>query len=172
MRYTLSFLFIVFFFTGCGKMVLNYAPSSTMIVKGNVEVGEFKYLPMVFHDVKPNQIRNTAIGSIIFEKNISDYYEKALFNESRLVGINISGKNYVYGEIKDFLIDDLGYSIDWKLLVNYKVKNETGSVCYDKDKLVTKNTSKFINVFGSLNEVMKLNIEKVFADKDYVKCIN
>lgn len=173
MKYFLFSISLLFLFTGCGqKMVLNYAPSSTMVVKGNLDIGEFDYLPVQIHNVLPNQIRNTAIGNIIFEKNISVYYRNALFNESRLVGININGDNKISGEIKDFLIDDLGYSIDWKLLVNYKILTKDNKLCFNKDKLIEKNTAKFLNPFGTLNEIIKLNIEKLFEDNEFKKCIN
>lgn len=173
MKYIVSAIVFILFFTGCSqKMVLNYAPSSTMSVKGNIDVGEFSYLPVVTHKVLPNQIRNTALGDVIFEKNIAYYYEKAFFNESRLVGINIDGQNKITGEIKDFLIDDLGYSIDWKLVVDYKVTKEDGNICFKKEKTIEKNTAKFANAFGTLNEIMKLNIEEVFKDRQFVNCIN
>jgi len=154
-------------------IVINYAPSSTMTVEGAMEVGNFKYLPGEKPEVKPNQIRNTAMGEIVFEKNIDEYFKTALFVESRFVGIKVKKSDTVVsGEINDFLIDDLGYSVDWKLDVHYLVKkNGATEICFDKTKLIEKNTSKFVNVFGSLNEIMKLNVEQLFSDKDFLACI-
>lgn len=172
MKYILIAISFAIFFTGCAeKLTVNYSPSSTMIVKGNVNVGDFKYYPMQKFDIKPNQIRNTALGSIILEKNINEFFKDAIFNESRLVGIKVDGKNKLDGEINDFLIDDLGYSIDWTLDVKYNVMKD-GKLCYSKNKVLQKNTSKFINFFGTLNEIVKLNIEQLFNDKEFVKCIN
>ena len=174
MKYLFLPALMVIFFTGCGpkNIVINYSPSSTMVVKGETKIGDFEYLPLQKFDIEANQIRNTAIGSIIFEKNINQYFKDALFNESRLVGISIdSDKNILSGQINDFLIDDLGYSIDWTIDVKYNLK-KNGTLCFSKDKIINKNTSKFINVFGSLNEVIKLNIEELFKDEDFKKCIN
>ncbi len=172
MKYIVSSVLFILFFTGCAdKVVVNYAPSSTMVVKGNVKVGQFEYLPIEKFKVQSNQIRNTAIGSIIFEKNINEYFRDAVFNESRLVGIKVDGENQVSGEINDFLIDDLGFSVDWTLDVKYNVM-KNGNLCYSDNKILKKNTSKFINPFGTLNEVLKLNIEKVFKDIKFVECIN
>jgi len=172
MKY-IGFILLVVFFAGCGpkNIVINYAPSSTMVVNGETSIGEFEYLASKKFKVKPNQIRNTALGSIYFEKNINEYLKDAVFNESRLVGINISSdENLLTGQINDFLIDDLGYSVDWVLDITYNLE-KNGVLCYSKSKVTNKNTSKFINIFGSLNEVIKLNIEELYKDNNFRKCI-
>ncbi|MCG9622103.1 hypothetical protein L1D56_19350 [Vibrio diabolicus] len=161
--------------TGCSTapITLNYAPSSTMSAEGSVNVGDFKYLPgEVNPDVKPNQIRNTALGDILFEKNVDEYFEKAVFTESRFIGIKVgNSQNEVFGEIREFLIDDLGSSIDWTLDVSYRVNSKGDRACYNKVHRIEKNTAKFVNVFGTLNEIMKLNIEQAFADQAFLDCI-
>ena len=161
---------------GCAEspIILNYAPSSTMSIEGELKVGDFKYLPAENNsNVKPNQIRNTALGDILLEKNINEYFETALFVESRFVGIKVKdSKNVVSGEIIEFLIDDLGYSVDWILEVKYVVNQRTESECYDSVHKIEKNTAKFANPFGTLNEVMKLNIEKAFKDPLFISCIS
>lgn len=161
--------------TGCANapITLNYAPSSTMSAEGELKVGDFKYIPGDKNPkVKPNQIRNTAMGSILLEKNVDEYFETALFTESRFVGLKVKdSNNVVSGEIIEFLIDDLGYSIDWTLEVKYLVSNGQSSECYNRVHKIEKNTAKFANAFGTLNEIMKLNIEKVFADPDFLSCV-
>lgn len=159
---------------GCAPapIVLNYAPSSTMTVQGSESVAGFDYLPAANGKVKPNQIRNTAIGNVYLEKNVGEYFKQAFFTESRFVGINVNGGPVVHGKINEFLIDDLGYSIDWTLDVTYVVDGlSTGEPCFTQDKASKRHTSKFANVFGTLNEVMKQNIEEVFKDPAFVKCI-
>jgi uncharacterized lipoprotein len=161
--------------TGCSTapVVLNYSPSSTMSVSGTEKVGTFDYTPAKGGKIKPNQIRNTAMGNIILEKNIHEYFETALYTESRAVGIDVRGaRPEVHGTINDFLVDDLGYSVDWTLDVSYVV-DVPGSdkVCYSQTKKTQKHTAKFVNAFGTLNEVMKLNIEELFKDPAYQACI-
>ncbi len=162
--------------TGCANapITLNYAPSSTMSLDGELKVGNFKYLPGENNKkIKPNQIRNTAMGTVLLEKNVDEYFETALFTESRFVGLKVKdSNNVVSGEIVEFLIDDLGYSIDWTLEVNYLVLNGQGSECYKKVHKIEKNTAKFANPFGTLNEVMKLNIEKAFEDPAFISCVS
>ncbi|MGO4703510.1 hypothetical protein [Dyella sp. 2RAB6] len=161
--------------TGCSSapVVLNYAPSSTMSIKGAQKVGEFDYLPAKNGKIKPNQIRNTAIGNAEFDKNVEQIFHQALFTESRFVGITTDAdKPLLHGSINDFLIDDLGFSIDWTLDVTYIVDAPEGDKpCYSQSKTVNKHTAKFVNPFGTLNEVMKLNIEEVFKDPAFVACI-
>lgn len=170
---TLAIIGIAAALTGCAAPItINYAPSSTMSLEGELEVGDFKYLPGINNpSVQPNQIRNTALGSAIFEKNIDEYFETALFTESRFVGIKTkSATNVVSGDIIEFLLDDLGYSVDWTLDVKYVV-TQNDKVCFDKVKKIAKNTAKFTNVFGTLNEIIKLNIEQAFADPEFVACV-
>ncbi|GJL78510.1 MAG: hypothetical protein NPINA01_14990 [Nitrospinaceae bacterium] len=161
--------------TGCSTkdIVLNYSPSSTMTVKGALDVGRFEYLPAKNNDIKPNQIKNSALGNVLFEKNIHEYFEAALFTEARFVGIEVNNSNAsVSGEIREFFIDDLGFSVDWTLEVTYLVKkNGQRSNCYHKTKKIEKNTEKFANVFGTLNEIIKLNIEEAFKDMEFTECI-
>jgi uncharacterized lipoprotein len=161
-------------FTGCTpKHVINYAPSSVLTVNGNTSIGQFNYLPAKNGNVKMNQIKNTALGSIMFEQNINDVFQKAVFSELRLVGVNVnSNKNILIGNINEFLIDDIGFSIDWTVDVNYIVKRKkSNKVCFNKTKIIHKNTPKFSNPFGALNEVIKLNIEELMKDPNFKKCI-
>ncbi len=161
-------LSVIFLASGCaGPVVINYAPSSTMTVEGELKVGDFRYIPAEEEGIKPNQLKNTALGEIILEKNIDEYIETALFTESRFVGIKLTDSaKVITGDIKEFLVDDLGYSIDWTLDIRYVISD-----CYDKSHKLEKNTDKFSNPFGALNEVVKLNIEMLFNDFQFKECI-
>ncbi len=142
---------------GCTSVpiTLNYSPSSTMSVNGSLEVDSFKYLPSENNSIiKSNQIRNTGMGDVILDKNVNEYFEAALLVESRFVGIKINqSPNKVSGEITEFLIDDLGYSIDWTLEVKYIITQQSGNECYNKTHKIEKKSDKFVNAFATLNEV-------------------
>src|SRR5262245_46482829 len=109
------------FVSACaGTVPVNYAPSSTLTAKGSLEVTAFKYMPAINGKMKPNQVRNTALGNVLLDKNVDQFFRDAVFTELRFVGVNIAGTNVkLSGEINEFLIDDLGYSIDWTLDVHY-----------------------------------------------------
>lgn len=159
--------------SGCGTATvpMNYAPSSVMTVKGSVAVAPFTYLPASTGEVKPNQIRNTAIGNIYFEQNIDTIIRDSVFKEFRFVGIKVEDQDRkISGEIQEFLIDDLGYSIDWILRIKYVVTDSTG-VTYEATKEIKRNTNKFANVFGALNETIKLNVEDLLNDPKFIQSI-
>ena len=163
-------IFCVVGLSACASrpITYTYAPTSKLNVEGELAVGDFVYLPAENGVVKPNQIRNTALGSAIFEKNIGEYIEEAVFLESRVVGIRIDeSAKTVKGEIIEFLIDDLGFSVDWTLEINYMIDD-----CYDETHKILTTTGKFGDIFGHLSTVIKLNIDTLFSDPRFVGCIN
>ena len=169
-------IILLFVIEGCAPaaLPLNYSPSSVLTASGATGVSVFSYLPAVKGKVEPNQIRNTAIGDLKFDQNIDVYFKDAVFKELRFVGIKVDAKDRTLtGEIKEFLIDDLGYSMDWALIVRYLVKKvDGGAMLYDSEKVTKRRTAKFANQFGALNETIKLNIDEVIKDNDFIKAIN
>lgn len=160
--------------TGCAStsIPLNYAPSSVMSSSGAVAVNDFKYLPAISGQVAVNQIRNTALGELKFDKNIDEFFRDAVFAELRFVGMKLdSPDRNLSGDIVEFLIDDLGYSIDWTLTVKYVVTNSAGKALYESEKVTSRKTDKFVNVFASLNETIKLNVEEVLKDQAFVRVV-
>lgn len=169
-----AFAFSMLLLTGCvSTMPLNYAPSSVMSASGAVQVKDFVYEPAKLGKVKPNQVRNTAMGNILFEKNVDVFFRDAVFAELRFVGVKVGNEGVqLNGDIQEFLIDDLGYSIDWTLRVRYVVRDAQGAVIYDQVKTTQRKTNKFANAFGALNETVKLNVEELVKDESFVKSIN
>lgn len=159
---------------GCaGTVPISYAPSSTLTATGAVTVGPFDYLPAEIGRVSPNQISNTALGDIHLDKKIAAYYQTAVFDELRFVGIKTANQNrQLTGTVKKFLADDFGFSVDWTLIVDYAVKNpETGKLLYETEKTVKQNSSKFANPMGAVNEVIRKNIEKLIKDPKFLHAI-
>lgn len=169
---------------------VNYAPSSVMSASGSMAVSTFKYLPaeprqaeaapakkgqkkaVARSAVKANQIRNTALGSILIDRDVSTFFRDAVFAELRFVGVKLDNPSRsLGGEIVEFLIDDLGYSIDWTLTVKYRLQDPAGAALYEGEKVTVRNTAKFANVFGAMNETIKLNVEEILKDPAFVKAI-
>ncbi|WP_395668770.1 hypothetical protein [Rhodoferax sp.] len=158
-------------------MTVTYAPSSTKSAQGTIEVGEFKYSAVDPKSSKPiskNQIRNTAMGEVILDREVSTFVREAVFTELRFVGIKVApGSKILTGDVQDFLIDDLGYSIDWTFKVTYTVTDKvSGRPTYTSTKSVTRKTAKFGNPLGALNETIKLSIEQLLDDPEFIKALS
>ena len=156
---------------------VNYAPSSVKSAEGSLSVSDFAYLPSKPNEAKPiapNQIRNTAMGEIKIDRDVSKFVRDAVFSELRFVGIKTNDSSKVLtGEIEEFFIDDLGYSIDWTLRIKYTLTDTSSErVLFSSTKNTQRNTNKFANVFGALNETIKINVEQLIDDADFAKAIN
>jgi hypothetical protein len=166
---------ILLFLAGCSTpgITLNYSPSSVLTASGAVTVSDFKHLPAINGKVAPNEIRNTALGTPKFEQDISLFFRDAVFKELRFVGVKVDGKDRVLtGEIQDFLIDDLGFSADFLLKVHYVVKStDSQDLLYECEKVTQKKTAKFGNPFGTINEVVKLNIDELLKEPKFIDAI-
>ncbi len=160
--------------SGCVSTIpIDYSPSSTLTATGAVQVGNFRYLPAITGKMKPNQIHNTAMGDVLLDKNIDVYFRNALFTELRFVGVKVgTGDKTLTGEIRDFNIDDLGYSVDWTLDVDYKVTDASGKTLFEADKTTKNHTAKFINAIGALGLQVKGNIEALIQDPNFIQAIN
>ncbi len=160
--------------SGCaGTVPVNYAPSSSLSASGSIEVTDFKYMPAVNGKMKPNQVRNTALGTVLLDKNVDQFFRDAVFTELRFVGVKVAGSNKrLSGEINEFLIDDLGYSIDWTLDVHYVVTDMSGKTIYDSTKTTKNRTAKFTEPLTALNVQLKQNIEALIQDSNFVRAIN
>jgi hypothetical protein len=160
--------------SGCtGTVPVDYSPSSTLSASGTLQVGDFRYLPSINGKYKPNEVHNTAMGQILFDKNVDTFIHNAVFLELRQVGIKVgAGDKKLTGDIKEFLIDDLGYSVDWTVDIEYFIKDASGKTIYDSDKVTKNRTAKFANAFVAMNIQIKENIEALIKDPDFIKAIN
>lgn len=161
---------------GCGTptVSMNYAPSSVLSLSGHASVADFKYLPPIKDPkIKPNQVRNTALGNVLFDDPVDRMFRDAVFKELRFVGVTLDRNDLVLsGEIEEFLIDDLGYSIDWTLRVKYVLTDtKSGTATYTAVKNTQRKTGKFGNPFGALNETIKVNIEELIKDPAFAAAI-
>ena len=165
---------LAFLVAGCTTTApVDYSPTSTMTAKGAVQVDGFRYLPALDSKIKPNQLKNTAMGPILLDHNIDAFYRDAVFKELRFVGVNVSGGDlHLSGDIKTFLVDDLGFNVDWTIDVQYIVKKADGTTVYDSEKFTKNRTAKFANAFQVLNTQMKDNIEELLKDQEFIKAIN
>jgi hypothetical protein len=140
---------LVLALSGCSSTIpASYeAQAFVDIGEGDVAMGDFSYLPALSGSVKQNQLQNTAVGSIFIGEGVAEFVKRAAALEMERGGLNVGdrGEYNIIGEISEFLLNDLGYSVDWTYSVRY-VFTETQSnlTVFDKTyraPLVT--TAKF-----------------------------
>src|SRR5882672_3283108 len=149
--------------SGCATAPLpvNYAPSSVKSATGSLSVADFRYLPSeptAAKPIPPDVIKNTALGQFKIDRDVRVFVRDAVFSELRFVGLktNDSGK-VLSGEIEEFLVDDLGFNVDWTLRIKYSLVDASSqAVTYQSEKITQRKTAKFVNAFGALNETIKL----------------
>lgn len=172
--FTMLICTLLLLMEGCARIPLNYLPNSNNKISGSLSISNFKYAPSINGKVKPYQIRNKAIGSLKFNKNIDAFFQDAVIAELNTAGIKLDNKNHgLIGEIEDFFVDELGAHADWTLIVNYSVKNlQTGKALYESTKITKRNVSKLANLSIVVNEMIKSNIEELLKDNDFLNAIN
>ncbi|WP_148264748.1 hypothetical protein [Collimonas fungivorans] len=166
--------------SGCvaySPLPVNYAPSSIKSATGSLSIADFGYLPASASSTKrmfPNQIRNTAVGEFRIDRDVSVFVRDAVFAEFRTMGLKTNDTSKVLsGDIEEFLISDFGFSVDWTLRVKYTLTDSASKkILYQAVKNTQRNTAKFANSFGALNEIIKINSEQLVEDADFIQAIN
>jgi len=122
--------------------------------------------------IAPNQIRNSAMGQILIDRPVKVYVRDAVLLELRFVGMNVNDAGRVLrGDIEEFFVDDLGYSVDWQLRIRYELRDGAGKLLFRDTKENKRKTAKFANPFGALNETVKLNVEELLRDPDFLAAV-
>ncbi|MGR3913882.1 MAG: hypothetical protein OD918_05060 [Gammaproteobacteria bacterium] len=171
---------------GCAAMpplhIDSYSPTSTMSLIGRVNIGEFRFL----HDhIQVDAGVSHRDDLLVLSRSIDEYFADALLVEARFVGVKIdAGAPQLTGTINRFNLIrrkaswlDNDIIMHWMLQVAYAVNG-----CYSKTHTVESETRfLFSNVDWSpsrspvtvsgIKETIKLNIEKLFADKQFQACI-
>jgi hypothetical protein len=148
--------------TGCAapKITLDYNPQSTLELNGAINVGKFDYKRR--EGIEENQIPNTALGSgLQTAQPISEFFEDAMRKEFRKSGLSLDTKKcLMQGSIEKLLIDDLGFTVDFIVDVDYRIVNEQGKNIF-KQRIDTNlsGMSKF-----TVAQVMLNNLNKMFSD--------
>ncbi|MEF2144583.1 MAG: hypothetical protein V3573_03985 [Desulfovibrionaceae bacterium] len=124
--------------SGCaGTLPVNsYEPQNITRCEGKALVGNFSYAPFDKGIVsRPNKIHNTALGSIYISVDVADFVKRATALELEKTGIALSedAPYMVEGNIEEFDIDDLGYSVDWTYAITYAIRDRsTNQVAFQK----------------------------------------
>jgi hypothetical protein len=158
--------------TGCsGTLPAQYQPQTyDQIDNSRARIGDFMYLPAAQSGVESNQLQNTALGNIKIGTDVADFVQRATALELQRAGVDLDETNEkeIRGEIHELMLDDLGYSVDWRYRVAYIVIDSSGNEIFSKTYSASpRNTGKFGNpsdYTSTLNEVVLEPIEMFFDD--------
>ena len=152
---------------------LTMAYSTQSLPRGNSDMNAetFRYLP----DNKallPNQIENTAMGSILLDKDVSEYVKHAFLLELERSGyFSLKPKTILNCDIMRFKCDDLGHSVDWYLdmtchFIDYSSKKEVATGSANIAKMGLQKFGGLENFQRGLNSVIFEAYEKIISSPE------
>jgi uncharacterized lipoprotein len=151
-----------------------YTPVTTAELDGATQVDQFKYFPK--SNVAPDVIHNTAAGEIHVTDSVPDYITNAVRRELRQAGVSLKpeSKCKLDGEVNDFTIDDLGFSVDWLSNIRYILWDADGKPLLDNDFQTKFHTDKFqvaALLLASVNKMISDNVAQLIADPAFQKAL-
>lgn len=170
-------LFYVLLLTGCAtpKIALEYRPSTTQELSGNLAVNTFTYHPK--EGVKQDQIPNTALGGGVFlTEPIGEFVTNAVRRELRQSGVSLKNSNCTLsGEINQILLDDLGFTVNYVSDIRYILYQKNEKVLLDNSyKVVLEKLTKFVTpeiILQNINKMFSENIEKMMGDPAFKEAL-
>lgn len=165
---------LVFSLGGCAITIpTQYTPNThTEVGSGEVAVGDFDYAPAERGEVDPNQIQNTAIGSVYISTNVDDFVRQATELELERAGLEVDDQaDYaVSGSVLNFTANDLGITVNWTYSVNYQLVNtSSGQTILDRTYRAYPMTTGKFGVASDYTVV--LNQMVVDALQDFIEDI-
>ena len=164
---------------GCAETIpITYTPQNYVRYQGQVDIGQFTYEPSTQGEVKPNQLQNTAIGSVYISTDIADLVQRATALELEKTGFQIGDTHplQVSGDVLEFKANDLGYSVGWTYSIRYKIVRKADSTTL-LNKVYTadpKKTGKFNmpSDYGpSVNEMILAGYDMFIRDDEVRKIL-
>jgi len=161
--------------TACsGTVRPQYVPASSVRGAARIQVGDILYESAKIGRAKPNQIENTAAGSIYLDSTIEEYVKRAYAQELERSGFGRGVDSLRLDvTIHRLLADDLGYTVAWTLDETLSLRDATGNERVKKRLVVKDKTGKvFVSqarIFGAMNGLVTRAYEQFFDDPDVAK---
>lgn len=147
-----------------GTMAVSYSPGIAKRGTGPVRVDPLRYEPSQRPKdrIAPNQIENTAAGNVYITQNVGEFIRDAVKMELHFMGYEYSESSYraVRGNVKKFLADDLGFSIDWLLEAEFEIVTANGRVFSGPCRSTTKTEKGPGFVQGAVTEIVRKCIDQ------------
>jgi hypothetical protein len=159
---------------GCsGTIRPNYVPASSVRGAAKIQLGDVLYESAKIGRAKPNQVENTAAGSIYLDTTIEEYVKRAYVQEIEHSGFGRGADALKLDvTIHRLLADDLGYTVAWTLDETMALRDAAGKEMVKKRITVKDKTGKvFVSqkrIFGAMNGLVTRAYEQFFEDPDVV----
>jgi len=168
-------LLLVLLLAACGTLPVKYEAQNYYRIpegtKKQLSVGKFIYEPAEKGGLAANQVHNTALGRIYVSANLADFVKRATALELEKSGFDLSDSSTtkIEGDVIDFTTDDLGFSVDWKYKIKYRIldtaENKTiFEKVYDADPTTTGKFGLAQDFSPSANELILSAYDKFVRD--------
>lgn len=181
-KFNFGILFSLIFLTSCSSapVTVRYKLASLHTGNGKVKIDKVTYQPepkINKQGKKPtkfipveNQIENTAVGKILIDSSIAEFVKKSFLLEFKFAGYKLDqGKYSLSMNVKKFLADDLGYSVDWTLIIDYVVSSQSGVEVYKNTLNVRRKTAKFNGIEDAISTIVTMAFDELINDENTMK---
>ncbi len=171
MRFALGLAAMIVLAACSGTIPSNYTAGNIVRTEGAAKVGTFVYQAHAEGKAAPNQLVNSAVGTVYISENVVDLVRQATALELEKSGVKLDegSRMTVSGDVLDFRIDDLGYSVDWYYTIRYRIL-DGGSVVHQRDYTLPKKTTGKFGQAGdytqSINVMIRGGYEMFARDPD------
>ena len=115
-----------------------YVPQNEILYSNPnpLDMDHFTYESIATKKMKPNQLENTAVGNVYLSSTVAELVRDATALELRKGGFAVSDKAdlSIGGDVLEFQVDDLGYSIHWTYGIRYKIlRKSTGETLFSRE---------------------------------------
>ena len=167
-----AIVFALLILTACSTTIpASYTPQTFLNLEaGETQIGEFRYVPADMGDVRSNQIKNSAVGSIFIATDVSNFVRRATALELERAGIQITddAPTILDGDVLEFRAGDLGYSVQWTYNIRYRIRTASGALLFEREYTPPMvKTGKFgqaEDYAPNLNELVLAGIESFIND--------
>jgi hypothetical protein len=163
---------LAFSLISCSAIPMDYFPSSAMSASGELNIGNFQYLPAVRGEVLRNQIHSTQqLRDAEIVPDVADYFRDAVTTELKFIGLRVRpGAPTLRGSIVE--LEWAGVSMTGLLVTNYKVMSSEGEVLFDKEISTELPLNMNYNLSEFVAQLIKDNLEQLVSSPKFLQTVN
>ena len=148
-----------------GTIPSSYTPGNIVRTDGATAIGDFTYQPHDQGRAAPNQLMNTAAGTIYISENVVDLVRRATALELEKSGVRLDQDAGIAigGDVLEFKADDLGYSVDWYYSIRYRIHSAGNPIpMFERTYTAPKKTTGKFGQPGDYTESVNVMIREAY----------